>query len=636
MRVFDSIRENQEKRACRRVDPITLSRAKNAWDSLSQFRKDADRCTRFVFGDQWSDIVTDSKGRQVTEEQLILEEGYAPITNNRISSMIRSILWKFSENQTEPVCSARNNEDKSVGEMLSYTIQAVYQNNRLWELDRRMLEQFVITGLAAYRSYYGWDYELDQSDVWCDPVSHKRIFFHGYNEDPRCKGLDLIGEIHDLPLWDIVSKFSQGSPEEAAKIRDVYNIPSESEWLANSYQELTGERAERVDFFTNLERETCRVIEVWTKESRERLLCHDYLSGETFLAELSDLDRLRNENKYREEEQLKAGVDPNSLKLIDIKYIVDRYWAYHYLTPTGHVLAEGESPYSHRSHPYTIKIHSFFNGRCRSYTSDCLDIQKHINRLMMMEDLSLRSAAKGMLLIAEEAIPDGMTIEDVASEWRRHNGVVKYKHRPGVPAPQQVYSNGSATGISNLLNTQLRMFDDISGVSSALQGQRANSNTPASLYAMQAQNSSNMLVDLMESFRQCREDRDLKHLKLVLQYYDEDRYIGVVGNTSKDVLKYSPDKVNGIVFDLSLSESTSSSIYRSMQNDFLMQLFQMGAIDTRTLLENSTLAFSDRLLQSVDKQEERQREAARMAQEEAQNVQMQGAQPLPEQPIVSQ
>lgn len=623
MRVFDSIRANEESRANKKVDSVTLRRAKDAWDSLYKFRKDADRCVKFSFGEQWSDVVTDSNGRQVTEEQLILEEGYAPITNNRIAPMVRAILGQFSQNQTEPVCVARNREDQSLGDMMSCTIQYVYQMNRLWELDRRVLEQFIITGLAAFRSYYGWDYELDQSDVWCDSVEYNRIFFHGYNEDPRCKGLDLIGEVHDLPIWDIVSKFSFGSQKEAERIRGLYNHSYEGEWLQHKYQELTGERANRVDFFTGEARDTNRVIEVWTKESRERLLCHDYMSGDSFLAELQDLDRLNLENKYREEEQLKAGVSPNDLKLIDVKYIIDRYWAYHYLTPMGDVLAEGESPYANRSNPYTLKIYTYLNGRCRSLVLDSIDIQKHINRLMMMQDLAQRSAAKGMLLMPEDSIPDGMTIEDVAREWRRHNGVIPYKAKAGMPAPQQVYSNGSATGIFDLLGVQLKMFDDISGVSSALQGQKASNNTPASLYAMQTQNSANMLVDLMESFRQCREDRDTKNMKLVLQYYNEDRYIGVVGDSAKQGMRYYPNKVKDVVFDLSLGESTSSSVYRAMQNDFLMELFRMQAIDQYTLLENSTLSFADKLLQSLEKQKQRQEEAMKEAQEAQQQQELQ-------------
>ncbi len=45
-----------------RKDDKTLRMAHAAWDSLTRFRREADRAARFVYGDQWSDYVPNACG----------------------------------------------------------------------------------------------------------------------------------------------------------------------------------------------------------------------------------------------------------------------------------------------------------------------------------------------------------------------------------------------------------------------------------------------------------------------------------------------------------------------------------------------------------------------------------------------
>ncbi len=617
--MYDTEKDNRKARADKKYDINILLKAKRCWDNLDTFRREAERCARFVYGDQWGDKVKDRRGRWVTERTLIEEDGNIPFKNNRIAPMVRSILGQFSQNQSEPICVARDKSKQSLGDMLSATLQYVYQTNHLWELDRRGLESFIITGLAVYRSYYSFDSEEDLSNVWTDLVNHNRIFFHGYNEDPRHKGIDLIGEIHDMPFGDVVSKFSFGDVLKAKKIREIYSLKTE-EQLIYSLQELTGERIDNIDFLHTSDN-MCRVIEVWTKESKERLRCHDRLNGEYYIAEILDLPRLERENELRIEEQRAKGLQDEELQLIEVYYFVDRYWMCHFLSPEGYILYEQESPYSHKGHPYSLKIYPFFNGIAKSFISDAIDIQKHINRLIMMQDFVQKSSAKGVLMMPEGALPDGQSIDQIADEWKRHNGIIYYKAKAGMPSPHQLISNASNTGIYDMLGVQLRMLEDVGGVSGALQGQRVNANTPASLYALQTQNSVTMLSDLMESFTALREERDKKNMKLVLQYFQDKRYIGIGGGGGRGEYLYDPSKIADVDFDLSLGESTSSQVYRAIQNDFLMQLFQMNAIDLRTFLENSTMAYSDKLLESVDKREQ---EAKQQAQAQQQMQETQG------------
>lgn len=598
MRVYDTVDENIRGRGGYDKDWKTLWRARNAWERMQEFRDNANRCARYAGGDQWSDFVVDEYGCKVKESEVIEREGNVALKNNRIAPMVRAVLGQFSSQKSEPTCLARCKDDEGLGDVLTETMRYVYDVNHLWELDRRALEMLVVAGMACFRSYYAWDYEEDMSNVWVDLVNYNRLFVNGYNEDPRCRGIDLIGEIHDMSLGDVLSMFSGGDPENALRLRGIYKMRTEGE-CRSALQSFVGEELKNLSFFMPHDSGACRVIEVWTKESRERLRCHDRLRGRYYLSELDDYDAILAENARRKSECARLGVE--DVRLIEVEWVLDRFWYYRYMSPYGDVLSEGETPYAHRGHPYTLKLYPYYNGVARSFVSDSIDIQRHINRLVMMQDFTQKAAAKGVLLLPEDALPSGQSLDDIASEWKRHNGIIMYRGKVGSPAPSQLISNASGTGVYDMLGVQLRMFDDVSGVSGALQGHPASQSQQSfAMYAMQSQNSAVMLSDLMESFRDLRESRDVKNMKLVLQYFDEPRYVGGVGSGVENVL-YDPEMVRDVKFTLVLTESMSTPVYRAIQNDFLMQLFQSGAIDARTLIENSSMVYADKLLASIDR-----------------------------------
>lgn len=76
--------------------------------------------------------------------------------------------------------------------------------------------------------------------------------------------------------------------------------------------------------------------------------------------------------------------------------------------------------------------------------------------------------------------------------------------------PAEITSPGHSEGASRLLDIELKMFQQISGVSTALQGQNIGSNMSASLYEAQAQNSAIALLDIFETFNSFRRVRDEK------------------------------------------------------------------------------------------------------------------------------
>jgi hypothetical protein len=178
-----------------------------------------------------------------------------------------------------------------------------------------------------------------------------------------------------------------------------------------------------------------------------------------------------------------------------------------------------------------------------------------------------------------------------------------YSPKPGVPMPQQIASNSTNIGISELLNLQLKLFEDISGVSGTLQGKPGFSGMSASLYAQQTQNSTTSLLDLLDSFSDFEVECATKDVKNIQKFYDAKRVFNIVGK--KAVTVYDPDKIANIEFDLSIIESTATPVYRQLANDMLMQLWQAQAISVEQLLENGDFPFADRLLQSIKAEQEK-------------------------------
>jgi hypothetical protein len=194
-----------------------------------------------------------------------------------------------------------------------------------------------------------------------------------------------------------------------------------------------------------------------------------------------------------------------------------------------------------------------------------------------------------------------MSIEDVAEEWSRFDGMMLIKTKNATQLPQQISANSTHIGINEVLQMQLKFFEDISGVHGALQGKPGYSGMSASLYAQQAQNSTTSLLDLFDSYSGFVMDGAYKDVKNIQQYYDTKRIFDIAGATAT---VGEHDRIRDIEMDVSITESTSTPNYRQIANDFLMQIWQTGQISLEQLLEHGDFPFADNLLQSIQAQKE--------------------------------
>ena len=250
-----------------------------------------------------------------------------------------------------------------------------------------------------------------------------------------------------------------------------------------------------------------------------------------------------------------------------------------------------------------FKAYPFIDGEIHSFVSDVIDQQRYTNRLITLYDWIMRASAKGVLLMPEDCLPDGVSMDDIADEWARFNGIIVYKPSTSRQVPQQVANNSTNIGISELLNLQLKFFEDISGVNGALQGKPGFSGQSAAMYNQQVQNSTMALLDMLECYSQFTIDGAYKDVKNMQQFYDTKRVFNIAGKSGAQI-EYDPKKIRDVEFDLSITESTSTPAYRQLANDILMQLFQSQAINVEQLLEFGDFPFADELLQSIKAQRE--------------------------------
>lgn len=575
-----------------------LCQAQRYHMNMDEFRRERERNKRYTYGKQWEDVIC-VDGRRITEAEYIKKQGNVPLKNNLIRRLVRSVLGVYRSQSKEPICTARDRDEQRVGETMSTILQCNRQLNRMNEVSARSIEEFLISGFIVHRKWFGW--RNDELDCWTDYVQPNNFFIDDKMRDFRGWDVSCVGEIHDVSFGTLLGQFAQ-SPEDYNKLSKIYKDAKKQQNIVNNLQGFGISDDRNISFFMPKDGSLCRVIEVWRKESKPRYRIHDPNNGDIYKIDVEDYQRLFIAvNEQRKQQALEAGMDLNDVPFLRATWFIDNYWYYYYLTPFGDILAEGETPYEHKSHPYVFKAYPFIDGEIHSFVNDVIDQQRYTNRLITLYDWIMRSSAKGVLLVPEQSLGT-MSIEDIADEWSRFNGVIAYQPKAGVPIPQQIAVNSTNIGISELLNIQLKFFEDISGIHGALQGKPGYSMTSGSLYAQQTQNATTSLLDLLETFGQFIVDGAYKDVKNMQQFYDEKRVSNIAGKSGK-IIVYDPKLIRDVEFDLSIVESTATPAYRQIANEFLLQIWKSGQINLEQLLEHGDFPFADELLQSIKTQQ---------------------------------
>lgn len=454
-----------------------LAEARRIWEEMSELRAKRARYKQFAYGRQWSDLTADAEGNVMTEGELALREGKKPMTNNLIRRLIKCIIGRFRMERAEqqPVPP----------------LAEAYKLNNLDELDCRLLEEFLISGCAVQK--ISAERRIGGDGVWVDNVN-PRNFFVNMVADPRGHDIERIGMLHDMSLREAVMRFSRGDRRNALELAKIFSMESQPcGGLCDSGFFAAG-------------RGKCRVVEAWTLESSERLVCHDPVAGTISYAPSSMTDEIERENRRR----TKEGVGT-----IATRWELVASWRCRWLAPDGTLLDEYASPLPDGGHPFMVKFYPLTDGEIHPLVEDVIDQQIHINRLITLIDQMISVSAKGTLLFPANQLLPGWTSDMVANAWSRPGAMIPY-NPIGNAEPHQVSTNASNMGAHELLQIQMNMFEDVSGVNSALLGKTMPSaNVGIERYESELRNSMASIYDIISTFSHLCEVRDGKVADMV-------------------------------------------------------------------------------------------------------------------------
>ena len=435
-----------------------LQAAHRAWQNGARLREMRLKCKNFTYGKQ--DVDNEfSRGLKVGAQ---LPKTEPETTNNLIHNLVKTVVGRW-----------RANAEEGGRTMLS-------------ELDARALEEFLISGCCIQRG----DERPLISGGGKEVVNvNLNKFFVNNSYDPLGRDIEIIGQLHDLSVSDLLRKVSGGSRRRAEEIRLLYTIDA-AERIAGCSAAL-GADGQSSTRFWNSERGKCRAIEVWTLESREVLVCHDRSRAELFMIPIERAAEIRG-------------------KGYSTRWDIKHLWRCRWFSPMGDLLTDYYSPFGHSSHPFAVKMYPLSDGEVHSFVEGLIDQQKYVNRLINLMMRIIRSSAKGVLLYPQEALPDGFTWSDVRSLWSASDSILPFSTRFSSMKPEQVSANNTDIGAKEMLNLQMRLFEEISGVSSALQGRSGASNIGAGVYEQQVANATHALQDIYSSFENFLTERNLK------------------------------------------------------------------------------------------------------------------------------
>jgi hypothetical protein len=292
----------------------------------------------------------------------------------------------------------------------------------------------------------------------------------------------------------------------------------------------------------------------------------------------------------------------------------DIYWYVKFLTPNGTVIDEYVSPYECGC-PITIVKYPYVNGEVHSYINDVIPQQKYINRLVTLNDIAIRSTAKGALIVDKRSLEenDEQTQEEIRQQWGDPDGVVFWDSSLGGQKPTQVSNTSTNVGIDTALQMQLGLMEDISGVHGAAQGKDALSGQSGSLYAQQAANSNTMLRSILEAFSEFTKSVAYKKLSIINQFWETGRPINTYGTSYKEVVRFDRRMLEDLDYEITIINSDDMETAATVSNQVAMQIFSAGAIGAKQLLEvgNWPQQFKEKALKVIAEQE------AAMAQKQA-------------------
>ena len=615
--VHDSVRNRKRESASeipirrrRRTDYDLRLRCEQAWNNKEGIRRTRDRVKEYTYSDQWSDIIQYRDGH-ITERKYIQLKGNVPLQNNIMISILNSVVGLYAKQAGEPNCFAVKKNAQWLSDMMSATMQMCWQKTYMADALKNAFEDFLLGGVAISRETY--EEKKGQMDSWTDFINPNYAFWES-GTDVRMTDLQMIGVLHDVAPGQLYRKFCNRqygwTVNEINDVFDINDTDNHRYFRSAGLQQNEQDSLDSISFDKPSDNSKCRLIEVWTKESKTRYQCYDPLASNgdevEYRVEVKDIWHVKQENDLRIQQYMEVGVPEEEWALIEYELIEDEYWYYTFMAPDGTVIAEGENPYESKDVPFTIKLYPYVNSEVHPFMGNIIDQQRYINRLIIMHDMAARSAAKGITIFPLQCIPDDMNKADIAEEITEYDGLLFFETNKMNPnlRPEIISSGAVQLGTQELLQMQLNLARDITNVSGALQGKTPSAGTSAARYMQETQNATTSLESIMQDFTSFSEQIARTKCMMIKQFYRNGRLITNKDNTI--LYDYDRMSVRDVDFNISIKDSAKTAAFQTYANDTAKELLLNGFINIKQYLSSVNLPFADDLLQIIERDEAQQ------------------------------
>lgn len=600
------------------------------YDNMSELRKKWKRAQDFVMGRQLEEKI-DWNGRKITIREYMELQGMPILEYDVISDKLISLVGLVRQQRATASCTAVDpNEEDYISFFNEYLRQNDNNNNRQ-EMDARLFYEFCVYGFIGMSTV--WDRRDGREGIFNDKVDIYKLAVPPFFK-PDLSDIEIFGIGHDLTWREILAKFTNGSDGQAQQLNEIYlqtqtHYSPEQGYQATGEAQLTGLE----DFLHSSIQGKYRVIEVWTKESRQSLWVHDWDKGDAGFMPMGVKAELDAENESRKRANVMMDenglpildengeemyyVDPDELNLIEYEPQMETFWYRRYITPNGYLLDARESPYfvlrnGYRCsiQPYSFLAYPCLQGEVKSFIMRMENNQRTLNHYMMMINFVVANGAKGTLLVDDASVSDKVSPEENRKNYNKTNGEYHWDSSKGGEKPEVLMNKSMPAGVEFMINFAKTMATEGSGVQGALQG--VHRNTSGKQYQLERESASTSVTDFVESFN-CFKLREAK-LKtyLIQEFCNEHDSVKLVGDDYRTY--FNPETMRDMDLDVAMDLDSYSATIRDQIVDLLWQLKKDGDIDAYTMLTNGKFPGTYRIRKYLkEKMEEREAMEAQMA-----------------------
>ena len=600
------------------------------YDNMSELRKKWKRAQDFVMGRQLEEKI-EWNGRKITIREYMELQSMPILEYDVISDKLISLVGLVRQQRATASCTAVDpNEEDYISFFNEYLRQNDNNNNRQ-EMDARLFYEFCVYGFIGMSTV--WDRRDGREGIFNDKVDIYKLAVPPFFK-PDLSDIEIFGIGHDLTWREILAKFTDGSDGQAQQLNEIY-LQTQSHYSPEQGYQATGEAqlTGLEDFLHSSIQGKYRVIEVWTKESRQSLWVHDWDKSDAGFMPMDAKAELDAENESRKRANVMMDenglpildengeemyyVDPDELNLIEYEAQMETFWYRRYITPNGYLLDARESPYfvlrdGYRCsiQPYSFLAYPCLQGEVKSLIMRMENNQRTLNHYMMMINFVVANGAKGTLLVDDASVSDKVSPEENRKNYNKTNGEYHWDSSKGGEKPEVLMNKSIPAGVEFMINFAKTMAAEGSGVQGALQG--VHRNTSGKQYQLERESASTSVTDFVESFN-CFKLREAK-LKtyLIQEFCNEHDSVKLVGDDYRTY--FNPETMRDMDLDVAMDLDSYSATIRDQIVDLLWQLKKDGDIDAYTMLTNGKFPGTYRIRKYLkEKMEQREAMEAQMA-----------------------